>query len=176
MKKVIAFAGSNSKASINKQLATYTANKLEDITVKILDLNDYNLPLYGIDLENDQGIPKDAHSFLKEIKSSDGVIISLAEHNGAYTTAFKNTMDWLSRIENNFWDNKPMLLMATSPGKRGGQSVLTIANDRFPRHGAKIIETFSLPSFYENFSSEGIKDQNLNTELENTLTNFKNNM
>ena len=47
MKKIIAFAGSNSKASINKQLATYVAGQIQGTEAKVLDLNDYELPLYG---------------------------------------------------------------------------------------------------------------------------------
>jgi NAD(P)H-dependent FMN reductase len=65
MKNIIAFAGSNSKQSINKQLATYASSLVEDVNVTILDLNNYDLPLYGIDLENEKGIPEDAHKFKK---------------------------------------------------------------------------------------------------------------
>ena len=64
MKSIIVFAGSNSKTSINKQLATYTASFLNDVEVKVLDLNDFNLPMYGIDYENDHGIPDNANTFL----------------------------------------------------------------------------------------------------------------
>ena len=127
MKNIIAFAGSDSKTSINKQLATYTSSLVENATINILDLNDFILPLYGIDLEKENGIPDNAHKFLDLIKASDGIILSLAEHNGAYSTAFKNLFDWMSRIDGKLWSNKPMLLMATSPGVRGGASVLEIA-------------------------------------------------
>ena len=57
MKKIIAFAGSNSKQSINKQLATYAASLVENVEVTVLDLNDFELPLYGMDYENEHGIP-----------------------------------------------------------------------------------------------------------------------
>ena len=42
MKKIIAFGGSNSKESINKQLASYAANKVENVEVSLLDLNDFD--------------------------------------------------------------------------------------------------------------------------------------
>ena len=99
MKRIIAFAGSNSKNSINKQLVGYTAQQLQSVTTEVLDLNDYELPIYGIDHEREHGIPENAQRFLDEIKSSDGMILSLAEHNGAYSTAFKNLFDWMSRID-----------------------------------------------------------------------------
>ncbi len=133
MKNIVAFAGSNSKNSINKDLATYASSMVNDVRVSVLDLNDYELPLYSIDLENEHGIPDNALKFLELIRSSDGILLSLAEHNGAYSAAFKNIFDWMSRIDNNLWSNKPMLLMATSPGGRGGLSVLEIAKGKLPR-------------------------------------------
>ncbi|WP_046758065.1 NADPH-dependent FMN reductase [Kordia jejudonensis] len=169
MKTIIAFAGSDSKTSINKQLATYAANLVEDASVKVLDLNDYELPLYGIDLENKIGIPENAHAFLKEIKEADGIVLSLAEHNGAYATVFKNIFDWMSRIDGKLWSDKPMLLMATSPGARGGQTVLDIAKGRFPHMGGNIVADFSLPSFGDNFSKDGIKDNALAQKLEEAV-------
>lgn len=174
MKNILVFAGSNSKASINKQLAVFAASLIKDVKLNIVDLNDFNLPLYGVDLENEKGIPKEVNLFLEHIKASDGIIISLAEHNGAYSSAFKNLFDWLSRAEQKNWYNKPMLLMATSPGARGGQSVLEIAKDRFPRHDANIVATFSLPSFFNNFSDKGIQDSALNEALNQAVETFKN--
>ena len=173
MKKVIAFAGSNSKNSINKQLATYTANRISNVEVEVLDLNDYELPLFGVDLENEHGIPDNARKFFDKIKSSNGIVLSLAEHNGAYATVFKNLLDWMSRIEGKTFFGKPMLLMATSPGGRGGQSVLEIANNRFPRHDANIVGVFSLPSFSQNFSDQGITDSELAKQLTEVLTKFE---
>jgi len=139
-------------------------------------LNDYELPLYGLDLENDSGIPENAITFYNKLKNSDGIILSLAEHNGAYASVFKNLFDWLSRIESGFFNEKPLLLMATSPGARGGQSVLEIAKDRFPRHKANIIATFSLPSFNDNFSNDGITNTTLNSEFNNAIKQFKNSL
>ena len=173
MKNIIAFAGSNSKYSINKKLATYASSFIEYHDVTILDLNDYELPLYGIDLEKEKGIPENAHKFLDQIKSSDALIVSLAEHNGAYSTVFKNLFDWMSRIEKNVWMDKPMLLMAAAPGGRGGKSVLEIAQGKFPRMGANITGVFSLPFFQQNFSEDKIIDEDLNSELKIAVREFQ---
>ncbi|MFH6769430.1 NADPH-dependent FMN reductase [Gaetbulibacter aquiaggeris] len=173
MKKIIAFAGTNSKTSINKQLVTYSASLLNEVDVTILDLNDFELPLYGVDFEKEHGIPQNAHIFLDLIKSSDGLMLSLAEHNGAYSTAFKNLFDWMSRIEGKTFFDKPMLLLATSPGGRGGESVLNIAKDRFPRHNANIVEIYSLPFFGNNFSNGKIVDDELNLQLKNAVKQFE---
>lgn len=176
MKKIIAFAGSNSKTSINKQLAVYASSLVEDVEVEILDLNDFDLPLYGIDLENEKGIPDDAHRFLNLIKSSDGIVLSLAEHNGAYATVFKNLFDWMSRIDGKLWSEKPMLLMATSPGARGGATVLEIAKGRFQYMGGNIVSDFSFPSFGNNFSEGKIINEELNADLKTRVEKFQNSL
>jgi len=173
MKNIIAFAGSNSKNSINKQLAIYAANKIVDVEVNILDLNDFELPLYGIDYETEHGIPDTAKQFLEIIKSTNGIVLSLAEHNGAYSSAFKNLFDWMSRIDGKFWYEKPMLLMATSPGGRGGVSVLEIAKGRFPFMGGNIVADFSLPSFGQNFSEGELINKELLAQLTESVNIFQ---
>ena len=151
MKKIIAFAGSSSKTSINKQLVTYTANLFENASVEVLDLNDYEMPIFSVDTEKEQGIHLLAHDFYAKLGSADLILISFAEHNGNYSTAFKNILDWTSRINAKTFQEKDMLLLATSPGARGGSSVLDIATKRFPFQGGIVKGSFSLPSFYENF-------------------------
>ncbi len=173
MKKLIAFAGSNSKNSINKQLAVYTASQVKDAKMTVLDLNDFELPLYGIDYEKEHGIPVNAQRFLDLIKSADGIVLSLAEHNGAYATVFKNIFDWMSRIDGKLWSDVPMLLMATSPGARGGATALEIAKGKFPYMGGNIVADFSLPSFGQNFSNEGIVDVALRKTFESAVKAFE---
>lgn len=176
MKKIIAFAGSNSSTSINKQLVTYATQLVDNVSVTILDLNDFEMPIYSSDRELEFGFPAQAIDFVDHLKSADGIIISLAEHNGAYSTAFKNIFDWASRVEQKTFLSKPMLLMATSPGARGGTSVLEMALDRFPRHNANIVGKFSLPSFNNNFSEGKIIDNELNEQLINEVKQFKANL
>ncbi|TYB73088.1 NAD(P)H-dependent oxidoreductase [Bizionia saleffrena] len=173
MKKIIAFAGSTSQQSINKQLVEYTCSLIEKETTEVLDLNDYKMPLFGVDKEVKEWFPENAKRLLEKIKTADGLVISLAEHNGAYSAAFKNAFDWMSRIESKTFFNKPMLLMATSPGSRGGSSVLAMAKERFPLHNATITETFSLPFFNDNFSEDKIINEALNTELKKAVATFK---
>jgi NAD(P)H-dependent FMN reductase len=173
MKKIIAFAGSNSKNSINKRLVTYVVHKIQALESQVLDLNEFELPLYGIDYEQEYGIPKEAQHFMALIKSTDGIVLSLAEHNGNYSAAFKNIYDWMSRIDGKVWNNKPMFLMATSNGGRGGASVFEIAKNSFPRMGANIVAEFSLPFFNNNFSEKELLDEVLNNQLNQEITNFE---
>lgn len=164
--KIIAFAGSNSSKSINKKLATYASSLFENAQVEVLDLNEYEAPLFSIDIESEIGQAEEAQRFLQKLKSATILVVSLAENNGNYSTAFKNIMDWCSRIEKEIFQNKPMLLMATSPGARGGKSVLEIAENNLPRYGADVKAVFSLPSFNENFDIENNKISNEELDLE----------
>lgn len=173
MKKIIAFAGSNSKNSINKQLVTYVASHIKTIDSQVLDLNDFELPLYGIDYEIEHGVPDNAQKFLDLIKSSDGIVLSLAEHNGNYSAAFKNIFDWMSRLDGKVWNDKPMFLLASSPGGRGGATVLEIAKNSFPRMGATIVADFSLPSFQNNFSEKELLDADLNDKMNIEINKFE---
>lgn len=172
-KKIIAFAGSNSKNSINKKLVTLATKQIQNIDIEVLDLNDFDLPIYGIDEENENGYPDNAKRFNELINTSDGIVLSLAEHNGAYTVAFKNIFDWMSRIDKSVWKNKPMLLMSTSPGGRGGATVMEIALGAFPRMGGNIIANFSLPSFNSNFSEAKILDEQLNADFFKCIDKFE---
>ena len=168
--KIIAFAGSPSKKSINKKLATYAAGLFENAQVEVLDLNDYEMPLFSVDVEATMGQHPLAKAFLEKISSADILLVSLAENNGNYSAAFKNTVDWCSRISPKIFQDKPMLLMATSPGARGGASVLEIATNNFPRFTADIKAVFSLPSFNDNFDVEKMKISN--EELDKQLQNI----
>ncbi|MTI39710.1 NADPH-dependent FMN reductase [Fulvivirga lutimaris] len=172
MKKIIAFGASSSSKSINKTLAIYAASKVADASINVIDLKDYVMPLYSVDAEGKFGIPKGAHKLDDIIDSADGLVISLAEHNGTYTAVFKNLIDWLSRIDIKVWKGKPMLLMATSPGSRGGESVLAAAKSYFPFMEGNIVADFSLPSFYDNFSNSGIINPVLASQLDEKITHF----
>ncbi|MFT7334946.1 MAG: chromate reductase [Porticoccaceae bacterium] len=166
MKKIIAFGASSSKKSINKQLATYAAGQFKNASVEVLDLNYYEMPIYSMDKETESGIPQLATDFYNKLGTADLLVISFAEHNGAYSTAFKNIFDWISRIDPKTFQEKQTLLMATSPGPRGGSSVLEIAKNRFPFQGSDVKGSFSLPSFGENFDEkEGITNEDLNSQL-----------
>ncbi|WP_424961426.1 NADPH-dependent FMN reductase [Ekhidna sp.] len=173
MKKIIALGASSSSKSINKTLAMHVASKVADASITIINLNDYLLPLYSVDAEEKFGIPEGAYQFSKVIESADGLVISLAEHNGTYTAVFKNLIDWLTRIDMKVWKGKPMLLMATSPGSRGGATVLAAAKSYFPFMEGDIVADYSLPSFYDNFSNAGVVNRALAAELDEKLALFE---
>ncbi len=164
---LLAFAASNSTTSINKQLVTYAAGLLDDAVVEVLDLNDYELPLFSVDAEAALGQPSLAQDFLAKIGGCDAVMISFAEHNGSYTAAYKNLFDWCSRINPKVYQNKPMVLLATSPGPGGAANVLAAAKGSAPHFQGDVKATLSIPKFHENFdvASASITNSDIQAEL-----------
>ena len=165
--KLIAFAASSSRQSINKQLVSYAASLLPDFDTEILDINDYEMPLFSVDREAEIGHPEAAHLFLNKIAEADALLISFAEHNGSYTAAWKNLYDWCSRVETRVYQDKPVVMLATSPGGRGGIGVLDTATNSAPHFGANLKGFLSIPRFNDNFDTAA--GRLTNTELQAKL-------
>ncbi len=174
MKKILAFAGSNSSSSINQTLIEYVASEINIHETRVINLINYSVPIYSEDEEKNNGFPGMILALKQEIKDVDALLISVNEHNGSFGAFFKNIIDWLSRLDRNFFEGKKILLMSTSPGQRGGVGSLEYAKNVFPRFGAEIIDSFSFPSFYDNFSTETktITDETLLLGLNEVLSTF----
>ncbi len=65
------------------------------------------------------------------------------------------------------------MLLSTSPGIRGGQSVLDIALARFPFNGGNIIGSMPFPSFNENFKDGKIVNTELGKKLDVLVHKFE---
>ena len=165
--KVLAFAASNSSQSINRTLATYAANLIEDAEVETLDIADYEIPIFSEDREKELGQPEKARAFYRKIGEADALIVAYAEHNGSYTAAYKNLFDWTSRINNAVFQHKPALFLSTSPGPGGASSVLASAVNSAAYFAADVKASLSVPSFHENFDLEANKL--VNSEIEQEL-------
>lgn len=165
--KILAFAASNNIDSINRTLATYTANLVEGATVEALNIHDYEMPIFSDARENELGRPEAAKRFFDKIGVADALIISFAEHNGTYTAAYKNLFDWTSRISTAVFQNKPAILLSTSPGAQGAASVLKTATDSAQYFAADVKASISVPSFYDNFDVKS--NQLLNKELKDRI-------
>lgn len=175
MKKIVVFGGSTSSTSINKRLAVYAASLLENVTLEIIDFDNYKTVHFNVDTEK-EGFPSEMIELSELFTSADGFVISLAEHNGSYASEYKNVIDWLSRINRKVFNDKPMLLMASSPGARGGANVLQSALQYYPHLGARIISNFSLPNFHENFKENVLDNEELSETLINQVKEFSKNL
>ena len=125
MKKIIAFAGSNSSNSINYELVKYTVSLIDDHDIQLLNMANMPFPMFSEDDEREFGYKNSLIELKEDILESDGVIISVNEHNSNVSSYFKNLIDWLSRVERKFLLDKPVFLMGTSPGTRGAISAIT---------------------------------------------------
>lgn len=151
----------------------YTTGLIKEHQVQQFNMANYPFPMYSADLEKEKGYSNALVEFKNDIQKATGLIISISEHNGYPSAYFKNMVDWLSRLERKFLMDKKILLLATSPGKRGGMGALEVVKLMLPRFGAEIVTTFSLPSFLENFDmDDGIKDKALATKHLQALNTF----
>jgi len=173
--RVLAFAASNSSTSINKRLVTHAAAFLGgDASVRILDLNDYEMPLFSVDRERELGHPPAAHRFLAEIAAADALLISFAEHNGSFTAAWKNLYDWCSRVEVKVLQGRPVVLLSASPGKRGGAGVMEQALKLVPHYGGEVRGHLCVPLFGDNFDMEKgeLSDPELRARLQDAVNSL----
>ena len=128
--QLLIFAGSTRQQSFNRKLAHATAAIARDAgaSVTLMELSDFNIPLYNADLEA-QGTPADVIRLKEILWQHPAWIICSPEYNGSYTALLKNTLDWASSPVKNhaYWSDssKPFAgkvvgLLSASPGALGG--------------------------------------------------------
>ncbi|MFT5463997.1 MAG: chromate reductase, partial [Planctomycetota bacterium] len=170
---LLAFGASTSRSSINKQLVSYAAGLVSGAVVEVVDLNDYELPLFSVDVEQELGSPENAVHFFEKIGKADALLISFAEHNGCYAAAFKNLFDWCSRISPKVYQGKPVVMLATSPGGRGGATVLELATKAAPFFGADLRGSLSIPTFGEHFKDGAVVTPEIHTALSDVVNKLR---
>jgi len=149
MKKILAFSGSNSVNSINQQLVTIAGAFIEKAEVETINLRDYPAVIYGTEEESTNGFPDTIKALHEKMLQADGYLISSPEHNGSIPAVFKNTIDWLSRMGGKTFNDKPTVFLATSPGARGGASVLAHLLAITPYQGANVIGGHGVGSYFD---------------------------
>jgi chromate reductase len=128
MPKLLMFAGSARTASTNKQLAALAASTAQEagVEVTLIDLKDFEMPIYDGDLEGDTGLPEHAKRLKLLFVEHDGLFIASPEYNSSFSPLLKNALDWISRPhtenEPSLWaySGKVAALGAVSPGALGG--------------------------------------------------------
>lgn len=157
--KILAIPATNSRNGLNRQLLGHAARLLEGglvpgAEIEMLDLNDYEMPIYSDERLAEHGIPELARGLYDKIGQADAVIVSFAEHNGSYSAAWKNVYDWASRIDMAVYQGKKVAMFAATPGPRGGVSVLGNATMTAPFFGADLVGSLGIPTFGDNFDAE----------------------
>lgn len=164
MVKILAFAGSSRKQSVNKQLVSYAAQGAAEAgaDVTVIDLADYPAPIYNQDLEAEQGMPDSAKAFKKLLIEHDGFLIASPEYNSAFSPLLKNMIDWASRRES---EEEPKLLafqgkfaaiMAAAPGASGGIRGLVFLRLLLSNIGVTVLaEQLAVPFANKVFGTDG---------------------
>jgi len=176
--KVLGIPASNSRNGVNRQLIGYATTILQEtegVEVEVLDLNDYEMPIYSAERE-EAGIPELAQQFRDAFAAAGAVVISFAEYNGSFTPAWKNTFDWASRTGDSVYQGKPVVMLSASPGPRGGAGVLSAATMAAPHLGAELKGSLSIGSFYDVFDSDAgtLRDSELDAQLREVLGSLAN--
>lgn len=156
--KLLAFAASLRKGSLNKKLVNEAAAiaRAKGEEVDLADLRDFAIPPYDGDVESSTGLPDGVKALVAKIVAADGLLIATPEYNFGMSGVYKNTVDWASRARPIPFRGKSCLLLATSPGVTGGARGLLQARVPLEACGAVVNpDMFSLPKGGEAFDEAG---------------------
>jgi len=139
--RILAFAGSARRESLNKKLlvAVVAAVRAAGGEVTLVDLNDYPLPLYHGDLEDESGMPVNAQKLVTLITQHHALLIASPEYNSLITPLLKNTIDWCTRAEPNPLLGKVAAVVSASPGIFGGVRSAQVARQLLLHLGCHVI-------------------------------------
>jgi chromate reductase len=117
---VLTICGSLRKVSYNRALI-HALPDLAPAGMMFAEAPSYrSFPLYDQDIQDHAGIPADVAALGAAIRAADGVLIASPEYNFGIPGPLKNGIDWLSRLPEPPFKNKPVLLQSVTPGPLGG--------------------------------------------------------
>ncbi|MEZ5788987.1 MAG: NADPH-dependent FMN reductase [Xanthobacteraceae bacterium] len=121
---VISICGSLRKGSYNAMVA----RALPDLAPAGMTIRPApsfaDFPIYNADIQNEQGFPGAVTAFADAIRAADGVVIVTPEYNFSVPGGLKNALDWVSRLPNQPFAEKPVAVQSASPGPVGGARML----------------------------------------------------
>ncbi|MEW2922243.1 NADPH-dependent FMN reductase [Muricauda sp. ANG21] len=176
MRRIIAFTGSNNPNSIHEKWLRHIIAQHPKEGIEFLDLKAFNVPIYSQGIE-ELGIPQKMRALFQVFSEADGFIIASPEHNGLPSAFLKNIIDWLSRIDQRFFGEKPILLLSTSPGVTGGRTHLNLLAGLVGRWGGELAGQYSLGSFHQNFdmNQNVIVDPEVRIQMRSAISALLNN-
>lgn len=176
--KILAFSGSIREDSLNKKLVLSAANIARQMgaTVKIINLNEFEMPFYNADLESQRGQPENAKRLRQLMMQSDAIIIASPEYNGSLSGVLKNAIDWASRDEagkpsRDAFKGKKFAIMSTSPGPGGGARGLEHLRSIIQDVGGEVVkQQVTVPDGFKAFDEQGnLKDPALREQLKQEI-------
>jgi chromate reductase, NAD(P)H dehydrogenase (quinone) len=99
--KILVIPGSLRSGSLNARLAAVAAYELAQLGAEVsrISLADFPLPIYDGDLQTKSGVPKNAINLKRMMSAHHGVLIVTPEYNSSVPALVKNTVDWVSRVQ-----------------------------------------------------------------------------
>jgi chromate reductase len=152
---VLVICGSLRKGSYNAALARMLP-ALAPAGMALRDAPSFaNFPIYNFDIQNTSGFPADVTAWADSIRSADAVIIVSPEYNWSIPGGLKNAIDWVSRMKEQPFKDKPVALQSAAGGILGGsraqyhlrQSLTSVDAILFGR--PEVIVTFAPQKFHE---------------------------
>jgi chromate reductase, NAD(P)H dehydrogenase (quinone) len=173
--RIFLLAASLRKESSNKALISLCANYLgKNHEVDFAEFSEFDVPLYNGDIQEKDGIPQNAQNFSKRIKEADKVIFSVPEYNYSVPGAFKNLIDWASRIRPIPYKDLKILILTASTADCGGNRSYWHTKIPFEGCGAFVYPgTFSLAKTHKILDSKGeLREEKLLQQLHSLLDEF----
>lgn len=139
--RILAFAGSARRESFNRKFLAIAvdAARAAGCEVTLIDLNEYEMPLYHGDLEDKAGLPPNAARLITLITSHQGLLIASPEYNSMITPLLKNTIDWCTRVDDNPFEGKVAAVISASPGALGAVRSLAMAQALLVKLGCIVV-------------------------------------
>lgn len=169
MAKLLFFAGSSRRGSLNKKLASKAAKLAEQksVDVSVIDLKDFQMPLYDGDLEAAEGLPENAINLKKLFVEHDGFYIASPEYNSSFSALLKNALDWISRPHEkdetplSAFGGKIAAIGSIAPGALGGLRGLVPLRMMLGNIGVHVVPNqVAIPFGFEAFDDEDeLKDE-----------------
>jgi len=118
---IVGLCGSLRTASINRA-ALHLAGAVmpSGMTLDIAEIR--GIPFFDGDVMA-QGFPAAVTALRERVRKADGVVIATPEYNFSTPGVLKNTLDWLSRGDDQPFAFKPIAILTASPGPLGGARV-----------------------------------------------------
>ncbi len=136
-------SGSTRKASMNRKLVVAMVHVFKDVgaEVNVMDLGDYDMPIYNGDYEEENGVPDTANKLIADLSACDGVFIATPEYNGCMPPLLKNTIDWTTRVELSQFSGPVYGIGSATPGPLSGIMALRQLHFILNRLGAQVVPT-----------------------------------
>jgi len=130
--KILVIPGSLRSGSLNARLAAVAVHELVQSGAEVtrISLADFPLPIYDGDLQAKSGVPKQAVNLKRMIGAHRGVLIVTPEYNSSVPALLKNTIDWVSRVQDpdetrgQVFRETVFAIAAASGGRLGGARAL----------------------------------------------------